>query len=1120
MMKHLLTLFLLAAFFGCNTSKNAFYNPDEKDWQVRELPDSALLRHTVFMVGEAGAGKLADTSLALILLTQALDQAGSQSSVVFLGDNIPIFKSNPKKHKEQAAMALNKQLATVRNYSGHVVFLPGDADWSGIGESRCEAIKWQREYVEQALGKDKAFLPGNCCGEPVKLKINEDVRFLFADSEWWVRNEEVQEECSADARFGFIGKLEEELKKQEKDRIVLFMHHPLRSNGPHGGSFSWMHHLFPLTLWKEKAWVPLPGIGSLVVLFRKIGGNRQDLTSPELVSLNNELNNIITNSPRNESVICVGAHDQSLQLFSDTKGVTHHVVSGSAAQAGFARGGKDARFALAKQGFAKLYFYKNREAWIEFLALEKPNQQLSVVFRKKLFGGDILPTANSDKPISTLPDSVTIAASSTYKAGVVKKLTFGDRYRQAWETPVTAPVFNLNTEFKNFTPVGQGGGMSSKSMRLEDEKGRQYVLRSVDKDVGKGLPLEIRKTVVKDLIQDLKSGSHPYGAFVVPALANAAGIYHTNPRLFYLPRQERLGAYNDVFAEDLYLFEERPDEDWSDLPSFGNSADIIGYTDVLENIQKNHKHRVDQEWALKSRLFDQFIHDYDRHDDQWRWASFPQGDSLTVYRPVPRDRDQAFYDLRGIVPFVISRRWLALQQRGLRGSINDVPGEAYPGSVFDRSFLTELDRNDWLETANTLKNNLTDSVIENAFKIWPVQIYELNAPHIIKRLKERRDNIPTHAEKLYCFYARYVDVVGTAKQELFEVERYKSGDVEVSIFSLKKNGEKGDRHYHRLFKKDETCEVRLFGLGGDDVFRLSGEAGHSIHVRIIGGKGDDRTEDSSQTGGIFKKTTVYDLTQGMEIIGNVRDKRDNRLKTNAFYRNEFKYNRYFPLLNFAHTVDDGLLLGGGIQLTRYRFRKQPYGIQHRIFARFSVNTNALNLHYNGDFIRTVGNLDFNPDIRFDRPIIFNFFGLGNGTKDTALKDDFNWVRLEKMMASPLLKKSWYNGRNFTRFGPFFERVEVEDRAGRITDTAIFSQAELSKKHFLGFHFAAQLPVCGRRASASQRPEIPAWCQVLPQSKRPSRLHTNGGQFHHLRDGGLAGRVHRSHQGGRRSVVQR
>jgi hypothetical protein len=49
-----------------------------------------------------------------------------------------------------------------------------------------------------------------------------------------------------------------------------------------------------------------------------------------------------------------------------------------------------------------------------------------------------------------------------------------------------------------------------------------------------------------------------------------------------------------------------------------------------------------------------------------------------------------------------------------------------------------------------------------------------------------------------------------------------------------------------------------------------------------------------------------------------------------------------------------------------------------------------------------------------------------------------------------LKKTWYNGRNFTRFGPFFEKVEVENRPGRITGTDLFSPGDLSDKPFLGF----------------------------------------------------------------------
>jgi hypothetical protein len=35
------------------------------------------------------------------------------------------------------------------------------------------------------------------------------------------------------------------------------------------------------------------------------------------------------------------------------------------------------------------------------------------------------------------------------------------------------------------------------------------------------------------------------------------------------------------------------------------------------------------------------IGDWDRHDDQWRWAAFDEG-KQTVFKAIPRDRDQAF----------------------------------------------------------------------------------------------------------------------------------------------------------------------------------------------------------------------------------------------------------------------------------------------------------------------------------------------------------------------------------------------------------------------------------------------------------------------------------------------
>ncbi len=1054
---------LLGLCSSCNTAKKAFYHPEEQAWQQYPLPDSLPMQHVLFLAGGAAEGRAGGETPVLSLLKSQLEAAGKESTVVFMGDNVPAFNRNSPKALKRAENLLSAQLGILKNHEGKALFIPGEKDWNHGKPDGRDALLWQEQFIESRLGDKEAFLPGNACGTPEKIKVSEDIRLLFADSQWWLQDwesiKDLHLDCEVTDRYAFLEEIKSDLKKYDKERVVLFMHHPMYSNGNHGGSFSWKHHLFPLTFWKKNAWLPLPGIGTLAVLARQLGASRQDASNSKYLRLREELLKIAIQRPANHSLIVAGAHDPSLQYFEAEKGRLQFIVSGSAGRAGYARAGKNARFVHARQGFAKLYFYQNQEVWLEFIAPGKTPGAQQVVFRKKLFGAKPNAYEETEKITpATLPDSALVAASTVYGAGRLQKIALGSGYRQAWQTPVRAPVFNLDKEFHHLAPVEQGGGMTSKNLQLEAPDGKRYVLRSIGKSVRQGVPQNMQNTVVENVVQDIKSGLHPYSAFVVAPLAEAAGVYHTNPRLYYLPRQHRLGEYNEHFADELYLFEERPAGNWSDLASFGNSPDIINYLTLLQKIYKSPKHRVDEKWALKSRLFDQFIHDSDRHDDQWRWAAFPQGDSLTIYRPIPRDRDQAFFNPRGLVAFFTSRRFMPMQQRSFRGKIYDVPGLAAQGTVFDRSFIQSLDHDEWMEVAHELKASLTDAALESAFQAWSPEIYRLHAPQILKTLRQRRDRIPIHAEKLYRFRAQYADVTGTEKPDCFEVKRAPEGTTEVSVFSLE-NGEKtGQPYYHRIFKKSETREIRLFGMDGDDVFVVSGEAQKAIRVRAIGGNGDDRIEDKSHTGGLSKKTFAYDTPEGMNISGKVRDLRENHLKIHEYNRGEFQYSRYFPLFTFVKTVDDGWLFGGGVKLTRYRFRKRPYGIQHHIFARFSANTNARNLQYTGDYTRIIGKLDFNPDLRFDRPVIFNFFGLGNDTKDDAASSRFNWVRLEKMTISPLLKKTWYNGRNFTRFGPFYERVEVETSQGRITDTDLFTPDMLTEKNFIGatlqHHFEA------------------------------------------------------------------
>lgn len=254
--------------------------------------------------------------------------------------------------------------------------------------------------------------------------------------------------------------------------------------------------------------------------------------------------------------------------------------------------------------------------------------------------------------IVTPPDAsghATVIAGEEYAAGGLKKIFLGKHYRQEWTTPVRVRVLNLDT-LGGMTPTEQGGGRQTKTLRLKDARGKEYVLRTIDKDYGGALPEITHGTFVERLAKDQVSTAHPYAAVTIPLLAEAAGIYHTNPQIVLVPDDPRLGSFKQTFANALCLFEERPDDDQSDAPHFGFSKEVVSTAKMLEKIREKASHRVDQTAFVRARLFDIFIGDWSRHEDQWRWATFNQN-GITLYRPIPRDRDQVYTLFDGIIPF-------------------------------------------------------------------------------------------------------------------------------------------------------------------------------------------------------------------------------------------------------------------------------------------------------------------------------------------------------------------------------------------------------------------------------------------------------------------------------------
>ncbi len=462
------------------------------------------------------------------------------------------------------------------------------------------------------------------------------------------------------------------------------------------------------------------------------------------------------------------------------------------------------------------------------------------------------------------PDSAVVTVGKHYKKGSIHNLFFGKHYRELWATPVKLPVFRMDREFGGLKPVSLGGGFQTTSLTLEDKTGRPYVLRSLDKDPYKTLPPGLRKTFIVNVIRDQTSAGNPFAPLVIPPLSKAAGIFYSSPKIFYVaPNDSSFGNFGERILGKVMLLEEKFDGKEALTPQFGPATDLVDSEDVLHDYFDDNKHRLDQTLFARSRLFDILIGDWDRHEGQWQWAAYKSGDKY-LYKPIPKDRDQTFYKFDdGIIPWIASSRVLIKKFQTFKKDYAYLPGWLFNARFIDARALNEVNRQEWQKQAEELKSSLTDAVIENAFTNLPKPIYQKNAAETISILKARRDKLPAVADKVYLLLAKEVLVSGSDEPEVFEVQRQPNGETVVKVF--RKNETDKAPFYSRTFKPNETKKINLYGLGGNDDFKITGEAKRGIQLNVFGGEGEDELEDSSKIGGCKKPTIAYDTRRGMII---------------------------------------------------------------------------------------------------------------------------------------------------------------------------------------------------------------------------------------------------------------
>ncbi len=794
-MKRALQVSLLYLILVSCSGSKLYYSSEAKKWNNNSSGPGEELIYEMYLIGDAGSASLENQEPNLKLLQNKLSKSTERSAVVFLGDNIYLNGLPDSTHPERGFYEgrIIEQMKTVQNFKGRVFFIPGNHDWDDGGKEGLEAVRRQEKFVENYLGRGNTFLPDDGFPGPVDIELmdddehpllRDDIRLIVLDTQWWLHKHEKPYGDTGEYDLfdggDFLNEFEDILIKRQKDFLVVAAHHPLITKGRHGGYLPPSTHLKP------------PVFGTLNVLYRRIFGLEQDVNHYKYRNMAKAFKDLFQN---NDHLIYASGHSHSLQYIREEgkRETRHFVVTGAGTKKGYVANGRGTEFSYQGEGFTKLKYYGDGSVWLEAWTYDGTEEG------KLLYKTQLKPPyqdpleENIELPDIDYTDSTkVIAANSDYDGkGKLFEALIGAHNRKYWSVKSEFPVFDISEVKGGLIPVRMGGKGQSNTLHLEDKEGNEYVLRSVDKQAGKIWDENLRKTFALDVAQDQFSILNPYGALIIPVLADAIRVYHTNPKIYYVPDDPKLGRYGDQIGGQLGLFEEKPDNDMSHVQSVGRSEEVVAYRDMIREIDGDIDHRVDQEMFARARILDMLIGDWDRHSDQWRWATFePDDEQGKIYRPIPRDRDVAFMRMDGLVPSIM-KFGSFFQYQNFGDSYGNLVGLNYNSLAQTRRFTNQLTHEEWIRIAESVRAQLSDSVIERSVREYPPEIFEKYGAETIEHLKARRDKLVDITEEYYSMLNRIVSVPGSNKRERFLIETLDKDKTRIRVISYPERGASG-----------------------------------------------------------------------------------------------------------------------------------------------------------------------------------------------------------------------------------------------------------------------------------------------------------------------------------------
>jgi len=353
----LLYLVMAYTFASCASGRlylNSPVNPIQPE--TTGTPD-----YTIYALGDGGEVNAQSKAVMDFAAKVSLDDR-HPGTIIFLGDNVYPAGFPPLGDKaaiEHAQNILKSQYEGLTGYNGQIIFIPGNHDWNEFHPGGRISIIRQGEYLNQLEGDKIRMLPVNGCGGPVTLQLNEKLTMVIIDSQWWIQSWDNEPDmnagCEIQSREDFIKAFHKTIDENNDKQIIVAMHHPMHTQGAHGGHFTLRDHLFPLSKKVKWLYLPLPVIGSIYPLYRNLFGHPQDIQHAGYSKLKND---ILKDLEDNGSIIFIAGHDHNLQYI--VKDDDHFILSGSISKQNPIANSQDLIYGHKAAGFAQLDYYKDQ----------------------------------------------------------------------------------------------------------------------------------------------------------------------------------------------------------------------------------------------------------------------------------------------------------------------------------------------------------------------------------------------------------------------------------------------------------------------------------------------------------------------------------------------------------------------------------------------------------------------------------------------------------------------------------------------------------------------------------------------------------------------------------------